>query len=96
MFVFPSFRYFVVGTVWTHVQVSRVYFANWPYGALYTHNLNDNCNKFIYIITFRNLNSICPLKTSLFYVAGATAIVADCTSKTPKTGINTDNNTHWH
>lgn len=27
-------RYFMVFVVWVHLQISRVYFANWPYGGI--------------------------------------------------------------
>lgn len=27
-------RYFMVLVVWVHLQISRIYFANWPYGGL--------------------------------------------------------------
>lgn len=43
-------RYFLVLCVWVHLQISRIYFANWPYDGLTGINADDEvaaCNFFI-------------------------------------------------
>lgn len=41
-------RYFLVLCVWVHVQISRIYFANWPYGGLGGNEEREaNCGFFI-------------------------------------------------
>lgn len=55
-------RYFYIGIVFCHLSISRVYFANWPYGGLYGQDKADRaeCTFFRCAVNEYEFSFFCP------------------------------------